>query len=70
MLWRFAPALARRRSRRAGTAAAVERLEAEFERMRTRHSEQIERLEDLSRELVVAVESLRRDLARGERDEV
>lgn len=38
--------------------------------MRTRHSEQIERLEDLSRELVVAVESLRRDLARGERDEV
>jgi hypothetical protein len=69
-LWRFAPAYARRRSRRVGTAVAVERLEADLESLRTRHTEQIERLEDLARELVLAVESLRREVARGERDEV
>ena len=68
-LWRFAPAYARRRSRRVGTAVAVERLEADFERMRTRHNEQIERLEDLARELVLAVETLRREIARGERSD-
>ncbi len=71
VLWRFAPAYARRRARRVGTAVAVERLEADFERMRKRHTEQIERLEDLARELVQTVESLRREIARGERgDEV
>ncbi len=68
-LWRFAPAYARRRSRRIGTAVAVERLEADFERLRKRHTEQIERLEDLARELVLTVETLRREIARGERSD-
>lgn len=58
-LWRFAPGFARRR----GAAASVERLRDEFEHTSKRHSEQIERLEDLSRELVLAVESLRREIA-------
>ncbi len=66
-LWRVAPTYAIRRSRRIATASAVERLEAEFEQLRKRHTEQIERLEDLVRELVLTAETLRRDVARGER---
>jgi hypothetical protein len=70
-LWRFAPAYARRRSGRIGTAATVERLQADFEQLRERHTEQIERLEELVRELVLTAETLRRDIARRERrDEV
>lgn len=70
-LWRFAPAYARRRSRSVATATAVERLEVDFERVRKRHTEQIERLEDLVRELVLTAETLRREIARRERrDEV
>jgi hypothetical protein len=45
----------------------VARLEAEFEQLRKRHTEQIERLEDLVRELVLTAETLRRDAARGQR---
>jgi hypothetical protein len=59
-LWRFAPAYARRR----GTPAAVQRLQAELEHVSRRHTEQIERLEDLAREFVVTAESLRREIAR------
>jgi len=66
-LWRVAPSYARRRSRRIATASAVERLQDEFEQLRKRHTEQIERLEDLVRELVLTAETLRRDLARGRR---
>jgi hypothetical protein len=66
-LWRIAPAYARRRSGRIATASALERLQAEFEQLRKRHTEQIERLEDLVRELVLTAETLRRDAARGER---
>lgn len=66
-LWRLAPAYAQRRSRRLGTAAAVERLEVDLERLRERHTEQIERLEDLVRELVLTAEALRREIARDER---
>jgi hypothetical protein len=66
-LWRFAPAYARRRSARIAAASAVERLRAEFEQLSKRHSEQIERLEDLVRELVLTAETLRREAARGER---
>jgi SAM-dependent methyltransferase len=40
--------------------AAVERQEAELERVRMRHAEQIERLEQLVRELIHTAESLRR----------
>jgi hypothetical protein len=66
-LWRFAPAYARRRSRKAGLAAAVERLQADFEHVSKRHGEQIERLEELARELVMTAESLRREIAERER---
>jgi hypothetical protein len=69
--WRIAPGYAGRRSRRVRTALSVERLEAEFEQLRTRHGEQIERLEDLVRELVTTAETLRREIAAHERrDEV
>jgi hypothetical protein len=62
-MWRLAPAYARRRARRVGEATSAQRLEAELDRVRERHGEQIERLEDLARELVHAVESLRREIA-------
>jgi hypothetical protein len=60
---RIAPVYARRRARTIGLEATVRRLEADFEHVRERHTEQIERLEDLVRELVLAVESLRRNSA-------
>jgi hypothetical protein len=66
-LWRLAPAYASRRSARIARASALDRLQAEFEQLRKRHTEQIERLEDLVRELVMTAETLRRDVARGER---
>ncbi len=58
------PPYARYSARQASTAAALERLERDFEHVRKRHTEQIERLEDLVRELVATAESLRRELAR------
>ncbi len=61
-LWRLAPGYARRR----GLAAAVERLQADFDHVSKRHGEQIERLEELTRELVTTAESLRREIARRE----
>lgn len=68
-LWRIAPAYARRRSAKRGTAAAVQSLRADFDHVSKRHSEQIERLEELARELVATAESLRREIAqRGPRD--
>jgi seryl-tRNA synthetase len=66
-LWRLAPAYARRRSRKAALAATVQRLQADFEHVSKRHGEQIERLEDLARELVSTAESLRREIAQRER---
>jgi hypothetical protein len=66
-LWRLAPAYARRRARKAGLMAAVHRLETEFAHVSKRHSEQIERLEDLAAELVKTAESLRREIAERER---
>jgi hypothetical protein len=47
-------------------AADIERLQADLEHMRKRHTEQIERLEDLTRELVLTAESLRRAAAARE----
>jgi molecular chaperone GrpE (heat shock protein) len=48
-------------------AAALARIEADFEHVRERHTEQIERLEELVRELVLTAESLRR--ATAQRDD-
>jgi hypothetical protein len=59
-LMRFAKPYARWRAREADTAGRLARLEREFDHARRRHSEQIERLEDLVCELVLAVEALRR----------
>jgi hypothetical protein len=66
-MWRFAPAYARRRARRATAADSLRRLQDDFERVSKRHGEQIERLEDLTRELVRTAESLRREIASRER---
>lgn len=62
-LWRLAPAYARRRSSKSALAATLRRLEADFEHVSKRHGEQIERLEELARELVATAESLRREIA-------
>jgi hypothetical protein len=59
---RIAPVYARRRARAIELEATVRRLQADCEHVRERHTEQIERLEDLVRELVVAAESLRRGI--------
>jgi hypothetical protein len=59
---RIAPVYARRRARAIELEATVRRLQADFEHVRERHTEQIEWLEDLVRELVLATESLRRSI--------
>ena len=61
-LWRWARPYARRRARRAEALGSLARLESAVERQ----SEQIERLEDLAREMVRTAESLRREIARGQ----
>lgn len=60
LLWRAAPGFASRRSARLQAAGKLERMEAELDSVGERHGEQIERLEDLARELILAAESLRR----------
>lgn len=65
-LWRVAPAYARRRARAGETMARLGRVELEVERVGERHDEQIERLEDLARELVLTAESLRRGVSDAE----
>ena len=57
---RLARPLLRRRSHEAAMSAGLASLRAEFEHTRTRQGEQIARLEDLARELVLSAESLRR----------
>ncbi|MCW3068921.1 MAG: hypothetical protein JWL67_1546 [Solirubrobacterales bacterium] len=47
-------------------AASLGRLEADFRHVRKRHDEQIERLEELVRELILTAESLRRASVRPE----
>jgi hypothetical protein len=66
-MWRFAPAYGRRRVRNASESDRLRRLELELEHVSERHSEQIDRLEDLTRELVLSVASLRREIGRDER---
>jgi hypothetical protein len=58
---------ARRRSRQAELSAALGRLQDEFEHVRKRHTEQIERVEDLLRELILATEALRRRISDADR---
>lgn len=65
-LLRTMPPYARYSARQAATAATLGRLERDSEHLRERHTEQIERLEDLVRELVLTAESLRREAAREE----
>jgi 2-polyprenyl-3-methyl-5-hydroxy-6-metoxy-1,4-benzoquinol methylase len=60
LLWRLAPGYAARRAARVQAPGRIARLESELEHMGERHSEQIERLEDLARELIITAESLRR----------
>jgi SAM-dependent methyltransferase len=62
-LARLAGPYLRQRRREADTAAVLGRVQAELERLDIRHGEQIERLEDLVRELVLTAESLRRGVA-------
>lgn len=62
LLWRAAPGYAARRSARLQALARVGGVEAEVEHLGERHGEQIERLEDLARELILAAESLRRGM--------
>jgi O-antigen chain-terminating methyltransferase len=63
LLWRLAPAYARARARRADAISRLGRVEVEAKHLGERHGEQIERLEDLARELVLTAESLRRGVA-------
>jgi hypothetical protein len=60
LLWTVARPYARRRAREAEMAGILGRLQADFDHARERHDEQIERLEDLVRELILTTESLRR----------
>jgi hypothetical protein len=62
-MWRLAPAYARQRTRRATASVTLQRLQDDLEHVSKRHTEQIERLEDLTRELVQTVEILRREIA-------
>ena len=62
-LARVFPPYARYRARQAATAATLARLQDDFEHIRKRHTEQIERLEDLVRELVLTAEAMRRGMA-------
>ena len=63
LMWRVAPGYAARRASRTQAPARLARLEAEVEKIDERRSEQIERLEDLARELILAAEALRRGTA-------
>lgn len=69
-LQRVAPPYARLRTRQARIETTLQRLEEDLAHVRRRHGEQIERLEELTRELVLAAEALRRDAAsRTQRDD-
>jgi hypothetical protein len=59
----------RRRAAAKTLAGEVARLQSDLADVRDRHSEQIERLEDLVRELVLTAESLRRAASRREHGE-
>lgn len=62
LMRRAVPPYARYSARQASMVAAIAALEGDLEHLRKRHSEQIERLETLAGELVLAAEALRRDI--------
>jgi hypothetical protein len=55
--------ITRRRFHRADLAGRLQRLQADFDHVSKRHTEQIDRLEDLVSELIVTAEGLRRRIA-------
>jgi SAM-dependent methyltransferase len=61
-MWRLAPSYARRRAARADALVRVGWLQSEVLRVEERHAEQIARLEDLARELILTAEALRRGI--------
>jgi 2-polyprenyl-3-methyl-5-hydroxy-6-metoxy-1,4-benzoquinol methylase len=63
---RLAGPYVRQRTREAHTAATVARMQAELDHVSVRHAEQIARLEDLVRELILAAESLRRGISHAD----
>jgi SAM-dependent methyltransferase len=60
LLWRLAPGYARRRAARGEALVRLGRVEGELDHVRERAAEQIARLEDLARELILTAEVLRR----------
>jgi hypothetical protein len=62
VIWRVARPYARRRRHQAEVEGSLARLRSDFEHVSERHSEQIERLEDVTRELILTAETLRREL--------
>jgi hypothetical protein len=62
VIWRVARPYARRRARKAEAGVRLGRLETDLYCVTGRHDEQLERLEDLVRELVLTAEALRRDI--------
>lgn len=69
ILLRTVPPYARHRARQARIEATLQRLDADLAHVRKRHAEQIERLEELTRELVLTAEALRREAANRTRRE-
>lgn len=69
ILLRVAPPYARHRARQARIEETLQRLDADLAYVRKRHAEQIERLEELTRELVLTAEALRREAANRTRRE-
>lgn len=67
VLLRIAPSYMRRRWRDAITASEHARLRDEFEHLQERHGEQIERLEDVARELILSTDALRARIATAEK---
>jgi SAM-dependent methyltransferase len=63
VLWRVAPAFAGRRAARLQALARLSSVEERLEHVGERHGEQLERLEDLARELILTAEALRRSVA-------
>jgi SAM-dependent methyltransferase len=62
IVWTAAPAYARRRAARADAAVRFAHVESRLKHVDERYGEQIERLEDLARELILTAESLRRGI--------
>jgi hypothetical protein len=62
VMWRAARPYARRRARAADLEGSLARLQSDFDHVSKRHTEQIERLEDVTRELILTAESLRREI--------